>query len=111
MTITAAVLAALLIATVLCGCTPSRIDRRDRPFTREWTHQQRTQERVREQGLDPEFRKKGDNPLGLETDERGKPSLSVGSEHGLGVDIGRRGRTGLRYRREWDFVKPDNRAD
>lgn len=100
-----------LIAPVilpLCACTSTGATRRDRPFTREWAEQVRTETRVREQGLDPAHRnttlREGVN---VQSDEKGRPGVTVGGKQGVGLDLGGARRGGLRFRRDWDFVKPE----
>lgn len=100
----------LLVAAVLplCACTSTGTAKRDRPFAPEWAEQVRTDTRVREQGLDPRYRnttlREGVN---VQNDEKGRPGVTVGGKQGVGLDLGGSRRGGLRFRREWDFVKPE----
>ncbi len=92
----------------LCACTGTDTARRDRPFTPEWADQVRTETRVREQGLDPRHRKTTlREGVDVQSDEKGRPGVAVGGKQGVGLDLGGSRRGGLRFRREWDFVKPE----
>jgi hypothetical protein len=98
-----------LILSATAGCMTAGT--RDRPFTDDWAdHVRDTPGRDRHAPQQSEKQtKKRLGPAVVTQDESGRPQLFVGGKTGLGVDIDyRRGPSGrLRYRRQWDFVRPD----
>ena len=98
-----------VVAGILVGCETTGT--RDRPFTDDWaTHNRRhpsQQRRSSSEEADKSVERIG--PATVERDESGRPRLNVGGDSGIGADVGyRRGPSGrVRYRREWDFVRPE----
>ncbi len=99
----------VLILGAVAGCvTPST---RDRPFTDDWADHVRDtpgrDRRTPQTSEKQEERRLG--PAAVTQDESGRPQLRVGGKDGLGADLDyRRGPSGrLRYRRQWDFARPE----
>jgi hypothetical protein len=105
-------LLAVPMALGLMACTPTT--GRERPFSDGWVHEIRTEnerarrvERIGPRGL-PFFGDSEKSNAGVRVDESGKASLGLGNETGwsAGVDYRRSPEPKIKYKKEWDFHKP-----
>ena len=104
-------LIALLLAHVLVGCVSTSTQHS--PFTGDWADHQRRNpgfdRRGGDSGKSAEERRLG--PATVTHDEGGRPQVNIGGTEGLGADVDfRTGGSGrIRYRRHWNFVRPERR--
>ncbi len=103
---------------LLMGCVTG--DQRDRPFSDDWTHQlkhdrafERRKARIRGDGEVVIVGDKDKARAAIVMDEAGNPKLNVGRKTGWSADLDYdRGPEGeVKYKYEWDFVKPQHRKN
>lgn len=105
------ILILVLLLSIFAGCaTPGT---RDRPFTGDWAdHVRGTPGRDRRSPQTSETEETRQiGPATVTRDESGRPQLVVGGQTGLGADVDYRGGPSgrVRYRRQWDFARPERR--
>lgn len=106
------VLALLIAAIFTFGCTTTST--RDRAFTDDWADHTRGKTNANRRSGSENTETKGEQRLGPATitrDEAGRPQVNLGGAEGLGADVQVQsgGSARLRYRRQWDFVRPERR--
>ncbi len=101
----------LSAAALLVGCAST--DTRDRAFSDDWaTHNRRRPPQNRRAVEEPKAETEEQiGPVRIRRDERGRPQVGIGGDNGVGADVDYRGGPSgrLRYRRQWDFVRPERR--
>ena len=98
----------VLLMGLAVGCETTGT--RDRAFTDDWAIYNRKNPQP-DRRAPVEKKEKVEERIGPATithDEQGRPKLNVGGNTGLGADVGYRGGPSgrVRYKHEWDFVKP-----
>ena len=108
----------LVSALCLLGCVTG--DQRDRPFSDDWTRQikhdrafERRKARIRGEGEVVIVGDREKARAAIVMDESGDPKLNVGRQTGWSADLdydhGPEGE--VKYKYEWDFVKPKHRKE